>query len=87
MISNLHRRHLCVCDAQVQLADLGIEKDFDISIAQVTSVKVWSHIAKVAIQNLNVAVYDLERYELVVLLTYSSDKEERGIPAIDDLGV
>jgi hypothetical protein len=44
-----------------------------------------TYVSKVLIEDLDVAVYDFERNELIVLVAYLAYEEEGGVAAIYDL--
>jgi hypothetical protein len=56
-------------------------RDIETALAHAT------HVAEIPVENLYVSVDDLERDELVVSWGYRADEEERGVAAVDDLGV
>ena len=46
-----------------------------------------THVSEIPIQDFDVAVDDLERYEFVVSRRNATDEEERSVSPVDDLGI
>jgi hypothetical protein len=53
----------------------------------VSKTGIGTYVAEVPIQDLDISMNDLERYELVVSSPNAGDKEQASVSPIDDLGV